>query len=140
MACKSASSEHVIVMNGDTLFKINVSELLNFHIQNNADCTLSLKPMNNFDRYGVVELNNQGSIQSFKEKKNYESGLINGGVYAINRNSFLSIPFSEKFSFEKDYLEKYHESTKILGLIQDTYFIDIGIPEDFERAGKELIE
>ena len=140
LACKSASTEHVIVMNGDTLFKINVSELLNFHIQNNADCTLSLKPMNNFDRYGVVEVNNQGSIQSFKEKKNYKSGLINGGVYAIKRNSLLSIPLSEKFSFEKDYLEKYHESTKMLGLIQHSYFIDIGIPEDFERAGKELIE
>ena len=36
--------------------------------------------------------------------------------------------------FEKDYLEKYHGERKIFGQVQDKYFIDIGIPEDFEKA------
>ena len=94
--------------------------------------------MNDFDRYGVVEINKDGGIQSFNEKKYYKSGLINGGVYALNRKSFLSIDFPEKFSFEKKYLEKYYSSNKMTGLIQDYYFIDIGIPEDFKRAGIEL--
>lgn len=138
LACKQANSDHVVVMNGDTMFKVNITELINYHINNHADCTLTLKPMNDFDRYGVVELNKDGSIQSFKEKKYYKSGLINGGVYALNRNSFLSIDFPEKFSFEKDYLEKYYSSNKMKGLVQDEYFIDIGIPEDFKRAGIEL--
>jgi D-glycero-alpha-D-manno-heptose 1-phosphate guanylyltransferase len=138
LACKNASTENVIIMNGDTMFKINISELINYHINNNAQCSLSLKPMNDFDRYGVVEINKDGCIQSFNEKKFYKSGLINGGVYAINRKSFLSIEFPEKFSFEKDYLEKYYNANTMLGLIQDEYFIDIGIPEDFKRAGIEL--
>ena len=138
LACKEANSENVIVMNGDTMFKVNISELINYHINNNAECTLSLKPMNDFDRYGVVEINKDGYIQSFKEKKYYKSGLINGGVYTINRISFLSIDFPEKFSFEKDYLEKYYSSNKMTGLVQDEYFIDIGIPEDFKRAVIEL--
>lgn len=138
LACKNATSENVIVMNGDTMFKVDISELINYHINNKIDCTLSLKPMNNFDRYGVVELNKDESIQSFKEKEYYQYGLINGGVYMLNRNSFLSINFPEKFSFEKDYLEKYYSSNKMNGLIQDEYFIDIGIPEDFKRAGIEL--
>ena len=94
--------------------------------------------MSDFDRYGVVEINSNGSIQTFNEKKYYKSGLINGGVYALNRKSFLSIDFTEKFSFENDYLEKYYSSHKMIGLIQDCYFIDIGIPEDFKRAGIEL--
>ena len=38
----------------------------------------------------------------------------------------------------EDYLEKYFDSYKMMGLIQDKYFIDIGIPEDFEKAKKEL--
>lgn len=138
LACKDANAENVIVMNGDTMFKVNISELINYHINNNAECTLSLKPMNDFDRYGVVEINKDGGIQSFNEKKYYKSGLINGGVYALKRKSFLSINFPEKFSFEKDYLEKYYSSNKMTGLIQDYYFIDIGIPEDFKRAGIEL--
>ena len=138
LACKNATQENLLVLNGDTMFKVNINELMSFHLQHNAACTLSLKPMHNFDRYGVVEINKDGFIQSFKEKQFYESGQINGGVYALNVSSFNHIPFHEKFSFEKDYLEKYYSTEKMMGMIQDEYFIDIGIPADFERAGNEL--
>ena len=104
----------------------------------NADCTLSLKPMINFSRYGVIELNDDNSIKSFHEKKNYEQGLINGGLYMLNVSAFLSESLPEKFSFETDYLEKFYNKQNMFGLIQDEYFIDIGIPEDYERAQKEL--
>ena len=138
LSCNKAIEKNVIILNGDTLFKVNIPELLNYHIFHNAACTLSLKPMEQFDRYGVVEINKDGCIQSFQEKKYYENGLINGGVYALNIEKFKKINFDDKFSFEKDYLEKYFESEKMMGLIQDEYFIDIGIPEDFERAGREF--
>ena len=94
--------------------------------------------MNNFDRYGVVELNARHQITSFREKKYYENGLINGGVYALNIPSFLNDAMPEKFSFEKDYLEKFYSIRKMSGVIQDEYFIDIGIPEDYNRAQNEL--
>lgn len=138
LACQFATEKNVIILNGDTMFKANVSSVMNFHTQHDALCTLALKPMSNFDRYGVVETNSQHYIQSFKEKQHYESGLINGGIYALQVAQFLSIDFPEKFSFEKDFLEKYYSSQKMMGIVQDEYFIDIGIPEDFERAGREL--
>ena len=138
LACKKASTENILVLNGDTMFKINTHKLLSFHKQNAAACTLALKPMHDFDRYGVVEINKDGHIQSFKEKQFYKDGLINGGIYALNVNSFLSIALPEKFSFEKDYLEKWYSTQKMMGLIQDEYFIDIGIPEDLQRAGVEF--
>jgi D-glycero-alpha-D-manno-heptose 1-phosphate guanylyltransferase len=94
--------------------------------------------MKNFDRYGVIELNEDDSIKSFNEKKFYSEGLINGGLYMLNVETFLSGSFPEKFSFETAYLEKYYNQHKMFGLIQDEYFIDIGIPEDYERAQKEL--
>jgi D-glycero-alpha-D-manno-heptose 1-phosphate guanylyltransferase len=144
LACGKASSKNVMVVNGDTLYKINAAPLTQLHEAVNAHCTLSLKPMQNFDRYGVVEVNKDYSIKSFHEKKYYDSGLINGGVYALNTEKFLQEPLPEKFSFEKDYLEKnvYHRSSqkpKLYGIIQDKYFIDIGIPEDYERAQGELV-
>ena len=40
--------------------------------------------------------------------------------------------------FEKDFLEKYTGSEKLMGLPDDAYFIDIGIPEDYKRAAIEL--
>lgn len=138
LACEKVSSANVLVLNGDTLYKVDFKELLDFHIKKQADCTLALKPMKYFDRYGVVEIDNKNNVQSFMEKQFYEEGLINGGVYSLQVKSFLALDFPAKFSFEKDYLEKYFLSEKIFGVIQEGYFIDIGIPEDFEKAGIDL--
>ncbi len=139
LAIENTSGENIIIVNGDTLFSIDVSALSTFHLQHDADCTLCLKPMKNFDRYGVVVLNRDHSINSFKEKQFYQSGLINGGVYALNTARFKKEPFPEKFSFEKDYLEKFVGKRKCYGIEQDKYFIDIGIPEDYKRAQEELV-
>ncbi|MBS1948253.1 MAG: nucleotidyltransferase family protein [Bacteroidetes bacterium] len=138
LACSRATGKTVLVLNGDTLFKVNVSKLTAFHDLHRAECTLSLKPMNNFDRYGVVELSPDHSIKDFCEKTYYKSGLINGGVYALDHSKFVSANLPEKFSFEKDYLEKLYARRKIFGVAQDEYFIDIGIPEDYERAQLEM--
>lgn len=137
-ACHQSAEKDVIVINGDTLFSVNVAKLEKAHQTLNANCTLSLKPMYNFKRYGVVELNTDASINSFKEKQFYKSGLINGGVYALSVDSFLKDDLPYKFSFEADYLEKYYSQKKMYGVVQDEYFIDIGIPEDYARAQDEL--
>ncbi len=139
LACELATEKNVLILNGDTLFKIDIEKLVAFHNLNRADCTLCLKPMQDFDRYGVVELKNDNSISSFKEKQQYQTGLINGGVYALNVAGFLQEALPQKFSFENDYLEAYFDKRKMCGIIQDEYFIDIGIPEDYERAQNELI-
>jgi D-glycero-alpha-D-manno-heptose 1-phosphate guanylyltransferase len=136
---KKVSGHNILVCNGDTLFKIDLQKLSNFHLRHNADCTLCLKPMNNFERYGAVEMNNDASIKSFKEKHFYEAGLINGGIYALNLRNFMKENLPEKFSFEKDYLEKFVGKRNLYAVVQDKYFIDIGIPEDYERAGRELL-
>jgi len=137
-ACSKARDRNVLVLNGDTFFHINLQSLTHVHQTLSADCTLSLKPMQNFDRYGAVELNQNGQVTAFLEKQKFESGLINGGVYALNAEKFLTESLPEKFSFEKDYLEKMIVERRIVGSVQDEYFIDIGIPEDFERAQTEL--
>ncbi|MEO8770187.1 MAG: nucleotidyltransferase family protein [Ferruginibacter sp.] len=137
-ACSKATEENLLVLNGDTMYKIDVEKLLSFHTNRHSSCTLALKPMEHFERYGVVEINQENYIQSFKEKQFYEHGLINGGVYGLNVAAFLALGLPTKFSFEKDYLEKYFTSEKMIGIIQDEYFIDIGIPEDFAKADKEF--
>jgi D-glycero-alpha-D-manno-heptose 1-phosphate guanylyltransferase len=137
-ACGYVTGKNVLVANGDTLFKIDTIIITSFHSLNTADCTLALKPMKNFSRYGAIELNNDSSIKNFSEKKYYEEGLINGGVYALNTAKFLDEPLPEKFSFETGYLEALFNQRRIYGVIQDEYFIDIGIPEDYERAKREL--
>lgn len=138
LGCEKAMSKDVLVANGDTLFKADIGLLTKLHLSHKADCTLALKPMRNFDRYGVVVLNEDNTIQSFKEKQHYKEGLINGGLYALNVQHFLNENLPQKFSFEKAYLEVFYDKRKMLGSVQDQYFIDIGIPADYERAQKEL--
>ncbi len=138
LAAKSCTQTNVLIVNGDTMFRVNLNTLTAFHFQHQAFCTLALKPMKNADRYGLVLLFPSGAIESFAEKKEGSSGLINGGVYILNRDQFLTLKFPNKFSFEQDYLLPYHNSEPMYGFVQDAYFIDIGIPEDYMRAQTEL--
>jgi D-glycero-alpha-D-manno-heptose 1-phosphate guanylyltransferase len=139
LACTKASDQHILVLNGDTIFRIDPSKLAKLHESAKADCTLSLKPMQDFDRYGLVEINADHSIKEFREKQYYTHGLINGGVYALNAEAFLRERLPEKFSFEKDYLEKLFRERPMYALVQDEYFIDIGIPQDYEKAQEDFI-
>jgi D-glycero-alpha-D-manno-heptose 1-phosphate guanylyltransferase len=139
LAASKTISNDVIVLNGDSLFKVNLIELMHFHLDSKSSCTLALKSMQNFERYGSVEINDDAIITSFKEKKFIAAGLINGGVYAINIPNFLQKNLPTQFSIEKEFLEKFTHEGKFYGHVQDAYFIDIGIPEDFTKAQKELI-
>ncbi|MBS1599905.1 MAG: nucleotidyltransferase [Bacteroidetes bacterium] len=138
LACTFGTEKNILVLNGDTFFAVQLKKLNDFHQQQKADCTLALKPMKDFERYGSVLLKENQSVEKFEEKKFCVSGLINGGIYILDRNKFLTENLPEKFSFEKDYLEKFAGQRKIFGCAQDGYFIDIGIPEDYHRAQTEL--
>ena len=73
-------------------------------------------------------------IREFKEKQHCEEGLINGGVYAIDRGRLELGSLPEKFSFEKDVLEPGAALGEVGGWVSGAYFIDIGIPEDYQKA------
>lgn len=137
-ALKQCTGAQVWVINGDTIFETDHERMLYYHIQNGAACTLALKPMKNYDRYGSVETDLSGTIIAFTEKKYTEQGLVNGGVYLVDRMGFEQTKLPEIFSFEKDYVEKYCGAQKMIGVPDDGYFIDIGIPEDLEKANKEF--
>jgi D-glycero-alpha-D-manno-heptose 1-phosphate guanylyltransferase len=136
LACSQTTDENVLVTNGDTLFHVDITQLAAIHHANAADATLALKPMTNFDRYGIVETNSDNEVTHFLEKKYCEQGNINGGTYLLNTKSFLESDWPPVFSFEKDFLES--QRFRLFGSVQDAYFIDIGIPGDFNRAQTEL--
>jgi D-glycero-alpha-D-manno-heptose 1-phosphate guanylyltransferase len=138
LACSKVQSKNVLITNGDTLYKIDYQQLKQFHLNKNAVCSVCLKPMENFDRYGTVSLNEHDEIVAFHEKKFTKKGLINGGIYILNISQFLLNNFPKKFSFEKEYLEQNTNNGQLFGQIQNNYFIDIGIPEDYMKAQIEL--
>ena len=133
-ALHHCSNDEVLLLNGDTYFELNYQEFFNFHQNHGSICSLALKPMQDFDRYGCVVTDAQHHITSFLEKSYRENGLINAGVYLLDRKYFMSQPWPEVFSFEKDFLEKKVDNNQLSGFVANGYFIDIGIPSDYEKA------
>ena len=139
LALPKVIGKNVLVLNGDTFFKIDLNAFSTFHNTVSAECSLALKPMKQFDRYGVVETASDPKIISFKEKRPYEWGSINGGVYALDKSRFLDRRLPMKFSMEKDYFEKVVDEGCLFGQEQDRYFIDIGIPTDYSRVQRDFL-
>ncbi|HON18214.1 MAG TPA: nucleotidyltransferase family protein [Salinivirgaceae bacterium] len=131
------SSPRFFLLNGDTFFHVNLQQLSEFHLQNKALISVALKPLTHFDRYGVVEMAQNGQIIAFKEKKACDKGLINGGIYIVERRLLENYPL-QKFSFEQNILEKETQNATVYGQPFDGYFIDIGIPEDYYRIQREI--
>ena len=139
LACAEVKGNNVLVVNGDTFFRFDMDSMFTLHAQQSSACTLALKKMVHIDRYGVVETEKDtGLVTGFREKQYYETGNINGGVYLLDKDMFLQKKLPEKFSFEKDYLERFYAEKKFYGVVQNGFFIDIGIPEDYLRAQQEL--
>lgn len=130
--------QDVFVLNGDTFFPVDYSFMLSYHHQMRTEATLALKEMSPVTRYGLVELHKDSRIARFREKQYCESGLINGGVYLVKRQALLEYP--EKFSLEKDYFEKIVKTGQLAGFPSDRYFMDIGIPEDYEQLQKDFAD
>ena len=134
LAASHARCSEVIVLNGDTFFDADLEALLQERRRCDKPIALALKPMEDFDRYGTVELGGDGIVRAFSEKRYCASGLINAGVYALDLSCGLFEGLSDKFSFETAVLEPFCRESRLCGLVQDGWFIDIGIPEDYARA------
>ena len=132
-ALRKTKSDNILIINGDTYFPINIINLFSFHVTNHNLVSIALKQMQNFSRYGSVECE-KDTILKFNEKKFCSDGLINGGIYVINKQYLESKQISGAFSLETEILEKEAGTSHIKGLVFGDLFIDIGIPEDYHRA------
>ncbi len=131
-------TENCLVLNGDTFLQIDHLNFLNFHNKSNALFSMALKPMKNPARYGTVETDGD-AIKKFNEKNpELSEGLINTGVYLMNKSIIKHFPEQEKFSFETDFMELKTGEIEMKSFITDDYFIDIGIPEDYKKANDEF--
>jgi len=129
------SDNNTLVLNGDSYFDLDIKSMEKRHIKTNSDISIALKKMTNFNRYGVVEIEETGRISKFKEKQHTKIGLINTGCYLVKYScKNLLAQIKKPFSFEEKILENSNLSIILAGFEQQGYFIDIGIPEDYKKA------
>lgn len=142
LAMEKVTEDEAIILNGDTYFAVNIDELLTAHrAHKDAKLTIALKPMTDFDRYGTVTMDSNGRVLKFNEKQPCKEGVINGGVYVLSKDDSIFEGQPKKFSFETAVMqEKCGETGCLFGVVQNGYFIDIGIPEDYKKANVELVK
>jgi len=122
-----------LVMNGDSFLEVDFEQMLKFHRERGGMVTMAVIGMQNASRYGTVQTDGNRRLTAFVEKGSGEGpGLINGGVYVIDRALREYLP-ERPASLEKDVLPKVLNHG-VYALEQHGMFIDIGTPEDYERA------
>lgn len=139
-ALEKVNTSNALILNGDTMFKVDLQEMARFHKENKADMTIALKKMEDCQRYGTVETKDHQVIRFREKTEEVSGGAINGGIYILEKEVLKQMQLPEKFSFEKDFMEAYYQDLRMLGFESDAYFIDIGIPEDYAKAQQELLE
>lgn len=131
------NDEPVFVLNGDSFVKLNYSQMYQQHLEDNVRFTMALRHVPDCARYGNVIVKDNLIIK-FAEKGNVGPGYINAGVYLINKNAFEGFNLAKVFSIETEFLFPNIEKIQPHAYLTDDYFIDIGVPEDYQRACSEL--
>ncbi len=129
--------ETFLVMNGDILTTLSYRRLVEYHKKSGAIATIALKKRDVYIDFGVVKLNDMSEIVDYIEKPvlNY---LVSMGVYVFEPRVLDYIPDGKKFDFP-DLVKRLIESgEKVKGYVYDGYWLDIGRPEDYERANAEI--
>ncbi len=130
--------EEVLVLNADTYFPMDYEGLLRFHQENDGDFSLATRAVEDISRYGAVRRDAAGRILAWNEKlgnaaQKSLAGEINGGIYVMKKSLIAEIP-EGKQSLEQDCIPKWlSEGKRIFGLPFEGYFMDIGIPKDYQQ-------
>jgi dTDP-glucose pyrophosphorylase/CBS domain-containing protein len=125
----------LIMMNGDILTKIDLEQLLHFHINSNSAATVCVRQFDYQIPYGVVEMKND-SITKFTEKP-LKKFLVNAGIYVINK-SLTNILDGKTAIDMPDFLYEKVGLEKLTAFPIHEYWLDIGHKSEFERANKDI--
>jgi len=130
-----------LLLNGDTYFDVDITELMRLHEDKEAGITFALFKATEPDRFGGVQTSAEGRITGFYSGKATKGQMANGGVYVVDptaiRKSFQ--PDGNSVSFENDILPSLFASgCPFFGLESDGRFVDIGVPRDYASASSVL--
>lgn len=137
-ALRHCRDDHVFVFNGDTFLDLEVDDVESLWRANRKPVIVTRQASDAF-RYGLIESNSDRVI-GFSEKNVAGPGMVNAGCYVLPVNIFDGFEKELPFSIEADFFSKEVKHHFFNIFITDGYFIDIGIPEDYERAQTELEE
>lgn len=126
-----------LVVNGDVLTDLNVTELLAFHKDRGAEATIALHPVEDPSRFGVVPTTFSGRVTSFVEKPPREeatTNLINAGTYVFEPSVLDRIASTGRVSIERETFPRLAAAETLYAMPDHGYWIDAGTPLAFIEA------
>lgn len=132
------------VLSGDVMVDINLKKLLEFHQQKNALATILLTPVKDPTHFGIAVLDQENQITKFLEKPEPEevfSKIANTGTYVLEPEIFDYMDKNEsEIDFSKDVFPRLiSEKAGIYGFISHGYWNDVGRPETFLKANRDVL-
>ncbi|MGH9605619.1 MAG: nucleotidyltransferase family protein [Terracidiphilus sp.] len=136
-ALARAAEQNVLVLNGDTFLEADYPAMMAFHVEQGAAMTMAVAYREDVARYGGVLLNGR-RVAGFEEKGHSGPGWINAGAYVLPKVTQWPPMLPDKFSFETGFLMPEITRLTPAAYLVDGFFLDIGVPEDLDRAQTEL--
>lgn len=137
LSLAQVEEESAMVVNGDTYLDLDCAKMFSLHGRAGGAMTMAVTYVEEMARYGGVLIESE-RVVGFIEKGRAGPGWINAGAYVLSRNFPWPKGLPPRFSFENDVLVPFVESLRPTAFRHDGYFLDIGIPEDLDRAQNEL--
>lgn len=133
---KDELEDTFLMMNGDILTDLDISKLVDFHKKNRAMATIALTRRSVHIDYGVIETNEEINLTNWIEKPNVDY-LVSMGIYILEPGVIDYIPANQMYDFP-DLIKALMDDNKLVkGYVYDGYWLDIGRPEDYEKALNE---
>jgi len=127
----------LLVLNGDLLTTLDFSKIVRFHYENNAVATIGTTRRTETVQFGVVETDPSGQISAYKEKPNLDY-CVSMGIYVFSPSVREYIPASRKFDFPDLVQRLLQNNQRVLAYESDDYWMDIGRPDDYQRANEDF--
>jgi D-glycero-alpha-D-manno-heptose 1-phosphate guanylyltransferase len=137
LALAQTQEQATLVLNGDTYVDMDFAAIAALHHSAHRPMTMTVTHVRDTSRYGGVLIEG-GLVTGFTEKGLQGPGWINAGVYVLNRDFPWPESLPVRFSFETDVLGPALNQILPTAFQANGYFLDIGVPEDLDRAQKEL--
>jgi mannose-1-phosphate guanylyltransferase/phosphomannomutase len=144
---KNAESElrdkRFVVISGDALTDIDLSDMARFHHEHQALVTVALKRVPNPLEFGIVITREDGHIDRFLEKPTWGqvfSDTVNTGVYMMEPEVFEHVAAGEQVDWSQEVFPKLLEiGAPVYGYIADAYWEDVGTLESLIQVQADVL-
>ena len=135
--------ETFLMLNGDIVTDLDITAMIESHLQRKAKVTIARTPVDDPTSYGLIETDSEGKAIRFLEKPGWNevtTNMINAGTYILEPDVLAQIPAQREVSIERETFPKLLAQGKpIYAYPSSDYWIDIGTPEKYLQLHRDLL-